>query len=204
MHLESTKETGLTKDALLDMEIQAIEGVVPELAHAQVDVIVYGCTSGSFVGGPGADRKIADLISLNSGVPSTTTSTAVLAALKALNVRKIALGTPYDDVLTTLGKDFLEAAGYEVVNVIALNNVLDLRDAPPELPYELARNVNTDFSECIFISCTQFPALLAIGDLERELNKPVFSSNSASFWHALRILKVKADLSQYGALFNEG
>lgn len=203
MHLEVSEDKGLSKQALLDMELQAVESVVSELAHAKVDVIVYGCTSGSFVGGPGRDQELTELIVQKTNVPTTTTSTAIVAALEALGVQKIAMGTPYNDEISMLGKAFFEGAGFQVLNAINLDNVLDIHSAPPGQAYNLARSVDVPTAECVFISCTQFPAIQEIEMIERDLGKPVFSSNSASFWHALQFLRVDADLSQYGVLFSK-
>jgi len=201
MHLEVTAEGDITTEYLLDMERLATKTVVSELAHANVGVIVYGCTSGSFVGGPGWDGEIIEGIRKKTGIATTTATTAVVAALRAFNARKVALGTPYDDEITGLGKAFLESEGFEVVNAIGLDIVPQLADAPVGLAYQLGRKVDTPRADCVFISCTHFATIDVIGMLESDLGKPVISANQASFWHALQILGVKARLSRYGSLF---
>jgi len=200
MHLVSTRETGLTQDALLKMEPLAVDVAVPELAHAGVGVIVYGCTSGSFAGGAGWDKKIVERIQEKTRAKATTTTTAIVAALKSLKVRKVALGTPYDEKVTQLGKAFLEHEGFQVVNTIALDNVYQICDAPPSAAYNLGRQVDVTTADCVFISCTQFPTLDALGPLEADLGKPVLSANLASFWHALQILQIKPRISGFGSL----
>ena len=161
---------------------------------------MYGCTSGSFVGGPGWDGEIIDRIREKTGIATTTATTAVVAALRALHVRKIALGTPYGDEITRLGKAFLESEGFEVVNAIGLNIVSRLADAPASLAYQLGRKVDAPSAACVFISCTQFPTIHVIAMLESDLGKPAISANQASFWHALQILGVETHLSGYGSL----
>jgi maleate isomerase len=164
----------LTKQDLLDMHSKAIEKTIPELAHAEVDLIVYACTSGSFAGGSKWDQEIIDAIQKKTGILATTTTTAVLQALRTLGIKKVALGTPYNEDITTVGKDCLA--------------------------YELGRKVDTDDAECVFISCTQFPTIDVISELEADIGKPVVTANVASFWHALQILSIKASITGYGVL----
>jgi maleate cis-trans isomerase len=195
VHQESTTVKGL-----LDMEPLVVNTAAPDLADASVGVIVYGCTSGSFSGGPGWDQEIIKRIQEKTGIPTTTASTAVMAALKALNARKVALGTPYSDEVTRLGQAFLESKGFEVVNTIGLDNVIEIGDAPFSLAYQLSRKLDSPEVDCLVISCTKFPTLEIISFLETDLGKPVISSNVASFWHALQILGIKSRFSGYGCL----
>ena len=61
MHIDVANK-GLTKEALIDMEPRAMTIAIPELVHAGVDAIIYGCTSGSFVDGEGWDQRIVSKI----------------------------------------------------------------------------------------------------------------------------------------------
>jgi maleate isomerase len=193
----------LTKQHLLDMHATAIKKVIPELGHARVNLIVYACTSGSFVGGTAWDQEIIDAIQQETGIPATTTSTAVLQALHTLGSQRIALGTPYNEDITMVGRKFLEDEGFEVVNSIALDN-LDriLAGDKPSLAYELGRKVDTKEADCVFISCTQFPTIDVVSELEADLGKPVVTANLASFWYALKLLSINAPLTGYGALLS--
>ncbi len=199
MHLGMTDV--LTKQDLLDMHSKAIEKAIPELAHAKVDLIVYACTSGSFAGGSKWDQEIIDAIQKKTGILATTTTTAVLQALRTLGIKRVALGTPYNEDITTVGKVFFEKEGFDIVNYLALDN-LDkiLAGDKPSLAYELGRKVDTEDAECVFISCTQFPTIEVISELEADLGKPVITANVASFWHALHLLSIKASISGYGML----
>ena len=194
----------LTKQDLLDMHAIAIKEAIPELGHARVDLIVYACTSGSFAGGSEWDQEIIDAIQQETSIPATTTSTAVLQALQTLGIQRVALGTPYNEDITALGKKFLEDEGFEVVNSIAMD-YLDriLAGDKPSLAYELGRQVDTKEADGVFISCTQFPTLTVIGELEADLGKPVVTANLASFWFALKLLSIKASLSGYGTLLTQ-
>ncbi|MDX1747133.1 MAG: hypothetical protein R3324_14445 [Halobacteriales archaeon] len=51
------------------------------------------------------------------------------------------------------------------------------------------------------MSCTNFRTLEAIPLLERDLGKPVVSSNSATLWAALNLLGVDTSEVELGTLY---
>ena len=76
------------------------EEIAREVATARVDIMVFGCTSGSFIKGPGFDQQLSQKIEdavlpLCGHKPVITTSTAVLEALRELNMRSVSVATPY-------------------------------------------------------------------------------------------------------------
>lgn len=54
------------------------------LADVKPEVIVYGCTSGSFIGGKGYELKLEQKIENKTKVPIISTSHAVIDCLKVL------------------------------------------------------------------------------------------------------------------------
>jgi maleate isomerase len=66
--------------------------------------------------------------------------------------------------------------------------------------YQLALEVDTPQAEAVFISCTGLKTLPIIEKLEKKLDKLVFSSNTATFWDAMKILKVNQPIRGYGSL----
>lgn len=203
VHTPATGDNELTAEGLFEMERQAIDTVVPELAHAKMNLIVYGCTSGSFIGGPEWNEEILRRMTQRSGAPATTTSTAVVTALHSLGARRIALGTPYDEAITSAAQRFLEGHGFEVVKAVALNCLPQLREANSALAHKLATQADHPEADCIFISCTQFPTLMAIQDLETDRKKTIVSSNVASFWHACQLLGLRAPRGPFGELLRQ-
>jgi arylmalonate decarboxylase len=53
------------------------------------------------------------------------------------------------------------------------------------------------------VSCTDFASLEALPRLERELSKPVISSNTATPWAALRAAGVDTRIPGFGRLLQE-
>jgi arylmalonate decarboxylase len=181
----------------------ALADASEELATAEVDVIAYSCTSGStMVPVPELLKTMTD----KTGTPATAASAAVVAALRALGVNRISVGTPYTELVNTKQKLFLEQHGFRVETLkgLDLGHTQEERRAinriPPEMAFRLAREVDRPDAQAVFLSCTALPTIDVIAELERELGKPVISSNIAVFWSCLRLLGIKAPVLGYGQL----
>jgi maleate isomerase len=173
------------------------------LAEAPMDVIALGCTSGSFVNGYEYDQNLIKRMTQNSGgIPSTTTSNAVVAAFKALGVKKIAVATPYVDEVNIKAKEYFEACGFEVVNLKGLQLLYDteIDNVDLEHVYKLAKEVDTEDAEAVAILCTGIRSVPILQGLETDLGKPVISAIQATFWNCLRIAGVKEKITGYGSL----
>ena len=205
----------LTIEGLREMGKHSIEKG-KELASAGVDLIVFGCTSGSFSEGTGHDEKIIRELEEATGIPALATSTAVIKALKTLSVRSFALCSPYSEELNAREKEFFEAQGFKVTAMVGLGLVkktplFPLASRPVShvglqefyVPYKLARMVNSPEAQAIFISCTNFATLAKIEALEKEIGKPVITANQATFWAALRKMGVKDQWTGSGRLFRD-
>ena len=177
-----------------------------DLATAKVDIIVYGCTTGSLLEGPEWERNLRESMEKATQTKTITTAEAVIKALKKLDVKKVAVATPYIEELNEREKKFLEAYGIKVASIKGLNIVenTEIGKQPPWIAYRLALSVieeNRDI-DGLFISCTNFRTLEIINPLEEKLKVPVISSNIASMWLALRTLGIR-DSINYGTLLRE-
>jgi maleate isomerase len=193
-------EGGEVSAAAIDRMVASdrLEEASRELADGGAGVVAFACTTGSLVRGPGFDRELVARMEGASGVRATTTSTALVAALEALGARTVAVATPYVDELNDLEARFLEANGFEVTALRGLGIGTD-----PEItrvPYERTRALAHEAAEAggepdaVFISCTGLPTLAILDDLERELGRPVISSNAVTIWHTLALAGVESPL----------
>ena len=192
----------VTPDALKGMEGEA-EASARDLVSCRLGVIAFGCTSGSFVGGKGYDQALIARIEAATGLPATTTSTAVLRALRLLGVGRIALATPYIEAVNAIEERFLRDNGFEVTASAGggLVETADIQECDPLVAYRRARAVDSDRAEAIFISCTGFRTIEVIEQLEADCGKPVISANQATFADCLRLLGVGSVAPGYGSLF---
>lgn len=176
----------VTKEALVRMAEHG-ERAAGLLATAGVDVLVYGCTTGSLVGGVEWEERLVDRIEGETGIRTVSTSGAVVDALKEIGADKVAVATPYTEDLNSLERSFLEANNFKVVSMKGLGLVSNLEVGRTDLATveELVRSA-TDGEDTIFVSCTNLPTISLIERLERELQKTIVTSNQASMWAAIR------------------
>lgn len=186
--------------------VLALRDHVQEAALQLVDIkpaaIGFVCTSASFLAGIEADRRMCADLAAATGVPCVTTSTAVVIALKALGVRRIAMVGPYIEESGSRGRDYFESAGFEVVsrrNLEVLHNfdkgLLGERDS-----YRLARATDTSQADAVLIPGTNWRAIESIAPLEADLGIPVVTANQATAWVLLALAGVTPDADRGGAL----
>jgi maleate isomerase len=195
----------VTAAALAEMlASDQLEHAAALLVWADVDVIVFACTTGSLVHGVGWDREVAGRIERASGRPATTTTTAVLGALRAVGATSLAVNTPYVEELNAIERRFLEASGFAVASIGGLGCVTDaeIGRLEPANAVSLVERIDTPEADAVFISCTNFHCLPAIASLERQAGKPVVTSNLAGAWAALRQLGIADTIPGYGQLLH--
>lgn len=182
------------------------ERAASELATAEVDVIAWGCTSGSVII---PRQQLETSIVAQAGVPAVTTIGSVLSALQALGVKTISLGTPYVDFVNEQEVRLLEESGFKVAAWYGLHlgetqeERRGIGRVPPESLFRLVQYVDRPEAEAIFLSCTNLATIEMIDDLEAAVGKPVITSNQATFWHALRTAGLKDRLEGFGRLLRE-
>jgi maleate isomerase len=180
--------------------IENIDGSIELLAMVNPNVIVLAHTATSYSLGRQGEADLLARLEKSAGRRVITALGSVLLALERLNVRRLALGTPYAAETTLQGKAHLAAHGLEVVNFANLQGVTNIYDETAERAYGLARLVDREDAEAVFLSGTGMPTLPVLELLEQDLGKPVISSASAMMWHALRLAGVRQPVSGYGRL----
>lgn len=190
-----------TLHRILDSALVAAES----LAHAAPELILFCCTAASFLKGYGADRELAGRITAATGIPATTTSTAVVEALAALGARRVLMLTPYPDELNLREVGFLGDHGIRVVDYRTFDCRLST-DIPAVQLDEIRGRVldsRPAISGCdaVFVSCTNLRAMELVETLEAELDRPVVTSNAATMWAGLRHLAVSGTAVPGGRLF---
>lgn len=192
----SFRRTDLEDNATLahNLETQACL-----LADAEVHLIAFNCTAASLVVGPDAINK---RIKAATGIVSTTTIEAVLAALAAARLRRLALLTPYPPAVVAAETAFFQARGYEVTATAGLPCATPVQQAmiPPSRWQELAHELGRTGCDGLLISCAGIQLAAALAAIEQDFHRPVIASNQALLWHCLRLLGLPDRPAGYGAL----
>jgi len=193
-----------TPEELRGMEA-ASKQAARDIAMVEPDVVVYGCTSGSFFEGPEWNRKICDQLSEIAKAPAVTTAGAMAAALMAGGHGKVDVVTPYVELTNERLRHFLRAHDIEVVT-LGTFDMLDMFDhakiEPGEI-YRKVREITTPKSEAVFVACTQLRAMEVLDNLERDLGKPVYSAIQATAWQAYQAMGIDPGVTDCGSLLRK-
>lgn len=181
--------TRTEKDDLERMAAQAERGAA-ELATAEVGVVAFACTSGSFMNGPRWEAELQATLESAAGCPVVTTSDAFIEALRALAVREVVVATPYADEINALERAYIEAQGIKVRDIVGLGirQSVEIGRCEPDVARTLVMRLDARAADGIFISCTALRTIEVIDDLETATGRPVVTSNQATFWKCIRTL----------------
>jgi maleate isomerase len=166
----------------------AIAAGCSEVAIPAPGVTVYLCTSASFVNGRRGEAAVRAAMKRGGARQALTTSGALLEALSALGVSRVAVATPYDAALTERLVVFLDEAGVRTTGSAFLGLGADIWRLDADSVCRLAHAVPRDGAQALVLSCTNLPTYDVIAPLERALGIPVVSANLATMWAALRVL----------------
>jgi arylmalonate decarboxylase len=177
-----------------------------ELRAAGADVISLMGTSISFYRGPAFTESLRSAMQEATGVPCTTMSHAIVAALRRLGIRRVAVATSYIDELNEKLVAYLAHEGFTVTAIegMSITGVKEVGEVSTRALVELARKVylRDPTADGIFISCGGLLTLDAIRQLERELGLPVTASSPAGFWDVVRLGGWDPRSASVGRLFD--
>jgi len=182
---------------------EGLAGPTSALSQVRPAVVLLAHTASSYAVGYGNEQPLVDRIAALAGAPALLAAQAVLAALRHLGVKRLALGTPYPESISRQGKAYWEAAGFEIAGYHRLEDVTDIYAENEERAYLLARQADAPEADAVLLSGTGLPTVAVLETLERDLGKPVVSSNQASLWQALRLAGVRESIAGYGRLLRE-
>ncbi len=160
------------------------------LRTAEVDVVAWNGTAGSWLG-PDGDRALVREITAATGVPATTSTLAYLDAFAAFGVRHLGLLTPYTaDVNEAIGERYA-AEGTTVVGERHLGLEVNEEFAnvrPAELvplSRELADGADGRRPDALAYVCTNLYGAPVVAQVESETRVPVLDSVAVTLWRCL-------------------
>jgi len=195
-------ERGVLEDHT-NMEREAFRAA-RELATARVNCIAYCCTMSGILQGIEGNKEFCIRMEKETGVPTTSTLSAILDGLETLKLNKIVLITPHQAEEHSAEERFFQANGFHLVKSRSMK--LERARVPLVTPreiYQFCRENWDEKADGLFISCMNFNAMPCIGPLERDLQKPVLTSHSTALWKVLRLIHVKESLPGFGRLLTE-
>ena len=190
----------LTKENLLKMGEDLASVTKKILPDEKLNTIAYGCTSGTIA--IGEDNVKEKILSAKPGSYVTTPVTSAIKAFKLMNIKKIALFTPYPDAVNKTILRYFTKKNIEVSSFASLNLNLDTEFAnvDPNYILEISSKLETKNADALFISCTALPVLNILDKLEKKIQKPVLSSNQTLIWDTIRSVRYESPIKGYGKL----
>ncbi|MEP3787053.1 Asp/Glu racemase [Ascidiaceihabitans sp.] len=173
--------------------LQAMAGHVTQSAALlpaalRYGAIGYGCTSATAQIGAG---RIAELVGAGADTGAVTDPlSALLAACRALKVKKLAFLSPYVADVSARLRDTLNQNGIETPIFGSFDEDEEAKvvriDAPSieAAAVDLCQGQSVD---AVFLSCTNLRTLDVIAPLEAILGIPVLSSNLVLAWHMAQL-----------------
>lgn len=188
-----------------DSVIDRAAELAREMQAAGAQAVSLMGTSLSFYRGPAGNAQVLAAMRAATGLPVTTMTDSVLAALDAFGARRVAVGTAYADPVNRALRAYLGATGYQVAALEALNlteiaEIFRVGDA--ELIELGARAMAAaPDADCLFISCGGLRTLPVVPVLEDRFGLPVISSATAGAWGAARLAGHSGRAPGHGRLF---
>ncbi|MBM3926156.1 MAG: hypothetical protein FJ320_09290 [SAR202 cluster bacterium] len=186
-----------------------IERAVRYLASANLDIIAYGCTSGTYHAGTVEyDHKVTKQIHGLCGLPAVTAVAASVEAMKHVKARKLSVIGPYGNyLLQNKLKPLLESQGFEVIQAQGETAMQQrthdsiIGDQEPAYIASYVAKLADTKADTIFLPGTAWRTLEIVDELERKLNKTVVTVNQATIWATFKKLGVLKPVKGYGRLF---
>ncbi|WP_329567538.1 maleate cis-trans isomerase family protein [Streptomyces sp. NBC_01361] len=194
-------------DDLLEMgATHRLKASLGELLAQPQDVVIWACTSASFIFGPeGARKQVAELAEA-AGLPverASSTSFAFAHAVQALGVSRLAIAATYPDDVADYFVRFLEHHGAEVVQVSGrgIITAAEVGTLGREQVLELARSNDHPDAEAILLPDTALHSAAWLDELEEAVGKPVLTANQVTAWEGLRLAGDTEPREGLGSLF---
>ncbi len=175
------------------------------LGAAKVEVVCLTQTSASLFDDD-YDETVTARISEGAGVPALTSAAAIGLAARALDVKRIALVSPYSGSVVERAKDYFESKhglkvagmeGFGATDAYAIGS-LDAGHAAGAF-----ERIDRPEVEALVVPGGNFPTMKFIAEWEDRFRKPVITTNQAALWAALRVMKIDEPLDGLGRLLKQ-
>ena len=171
------------------------------LPSEDVDIIAYGCTSGTIA--IGAERIKEEVNNSKPNAKVTTPITAAIKAFKHLGIKKIAVLTPYPKDVNETVFNYLNKNNLIIDSFSSFNLEYDSEIAQVSLDSLQKEIAKIDLSNVdgLFVSCTALKIVDVLDKIEKLQDTAIISSNQAIIWDCLRSIGIDTKIKGYGKLF---
>lgn len=183
--------------------VESLEDALSVFLAEEVDVILLaGITLATQLGFQ-AEAKIVSELEAKLGLPINSALRNNAAALQYLEAKNLVIATAYRDAINERLRPYFEEAGLDVVGMKGLNVATPVeQDKLPEYAsYRAALELARAFPQADAVLIHgRWASVAYVEALERDIGRPVISSNAASLWWVLKTLGMKIPIEGYGSL----
>jgi maleate isomerase len=202
-HFSRTPVHGTSDPYPQSYDWDSMIGAAKLLAHANPEVIVWsGSKAGSIAFA--LDDDLCKRISDATGIRATTSTIALIEALRHIGGNRVALVTPYNTayqskVLATFAREGLDCVAEAHAG---LSDNLSYASMPIDDIRAMVRKVAAEKPDAIVAWCTNFLAAPLAAELEAETGIPLLDSTALAAWHPLSLMGIDpAPAAPWGRLF---
>jgi arylmalonate decarboxylase len=175
------------------------------LGTAKVEVVSLAQTSASLFA-ENYDSNVTQRMTKAAGVPAITSAQAIGQAVRALGMRRIALVSPYSQPVIERTRQYYETKyGLQVVALegFAATDSYMIGKLGPENARDAFARIDRPEIEVFVVPGGNFPTMSFVPAWEKELSRPVITTNQAALWAMMGIMKVSEKLPGLGRLLAE-
>lgn len=180
-----------------------VADAVDALVQAQMDHLIMGMSSESFMGGVEGSMALRKELKDRAGCDVTVGAEAAERAFEVVGARRIALLTPYYPVIDQNAVRYFTEKGYEVVAVEGLKckSIIHVGSQRADTLIPAVKTLAEAKPDAIIQLGTNLRFARIADEAERWLGLPVFSVGTAIYWTALRKLGINDRFAGFGRLF---
>lgn len=157
-----------------------------------LDIFGFACTGSSYLVGAKREARLVGELEAARGHKIVTAAAAIVAALRALGARRIALVSPYPAWLMEASIAYWQEAGLDIVSTATVA----LKSSDTRAIYDLGSDdavaavgrLDSTAADAVLIAGTGLPTLRRLDEIETLTGRPTLSSNLCLAWAMLREL----------------
>lgn len=186
-----------------DKAVQSLESALSVFLAEEVDLILLGgITMGTQLGFQ-AEAEMLSTLQAKLGLSINSALRINAAALEHFEAKHVVIATAYRDAINERLKIYFQQAGFEVAGMKGLNVAapVDQDKLPEYASYRAGLELAGEFPDADAVLIHgRWASVPYVEALERDIGRPVVSSNAASLWWVLKTLGMKIPIEGYGSL----
>jgi len=182
-------DTNETFENLIGQIRASIDVALRDVLTSKPDLMMMGMSAETFWGGVEGNAAFVKRVeAATGGLPVTTGASSCRAALEALEVRRIAVFSPYQPIADANVERYFNEAGFDITSVTGLRieSATAIAEVNEERVIKTLKEIDGPDVEAIVQVGTNLSMIRLADQAEHWLGKPVIAINAATIWHTLR------------------